>query len=76
MERQPPLNPLPLRSTSPLGAGNIITDRDALPYIHSEDRINVNKMLTGAERRIGLFEGATPPIPPTSRRWTRNIDPT
>ena len=58
-----PIHPPPPEAISPLFAGNVNTDQAALPYIHSIDRIDVNKMLTEAERRIGLFEGATPSRP-------------
>ena len=56
-----PLPPYQSATTSLLSTSNTITDRDALPYIHNTDRIDVNRMLTDAKRRIELFKEATPP---------------
>ena len=72
-----PLPPQPSAVPRPYAVDNITTDRDALPYIHSTSRIDVNKMLTEAERRIGLFEGATPPrptyFPPLDPQYQTNL---
>lgn len=62
---RPILNPHPQPGVTP---SSLVTDKpvidiDVLPYVHSVDRIDVNKMLTEAERRIGLFEKATPSRP-------------
>jgi hypothetical protein len=72
------MEPLPpIRNVHVFTTDNTITDRDALPHIHSADRIDINKMLTEAERRIGLFEAATPPrpmyFPPLDPQYPANM---
>jgi hypothetical protein len=50
---------------------------EALRYVHSTERVDVCKLLTEEERRIRLFEKATPPkptyFPPTDPQYPNNL---
>jgi hypothetical protein len=77
-EAQPPTNvtgpipnpPLSQTPNPPTHVGNgpdlplyNLAEMEALRYVHSTERVDVCKLLTEEERRVRLFEKATPPKP-------------